>query len=176
MHFQFSPFTQGLAVYFGVKYITLGIATIWNRWKHVNEGRVDQGFCELQKEPPINPYLDGVLMTSYRVHTQCCTVFQPCNNASLFKTVGYCLRGGVNNSVYIILKGVREGNQFWRYSFIIFRNHHLNKTCVHHMNMKLCTVCFQIGNSEFPSVSKSPIPFLEKNINWNINESVFSYK
>ena len=35
----------------------------------MNEGRVDRGFCELQKEPPINPYLDGVLVTSYRVHT-----------------------------------------------------------------------------------------------------------
>ena len=42
--------------------------------------------------------------------------------------------------------------------------------------MKFCTVFVQIGKLECPSVPKSLIPFLEKNINRNINESIFSYK
>ena len=82
--------------------------------------------------------------------------------------------GGVENSVKI-LKGVPR-QPFLKAFGITFRNHHFDKACGHRINMKICTVFLQIGNLECPSVPKSLIPFLEKKINGNINESIFSYQ
>ena len=85
------------------------------------------------------------------------------------------LSAGAELKALLNIQGVRK-QPFLKVFGITFRNHYFDKTCSHRINMKFCTVFFQIGNVQCPSVPKPLISVLEKNFNRNINEVNISYK